>query len=340
MYDVKRSLKAVSLSLMALAAVGAMGASAEAEVPARYKGDGSAVRLPTNENSTQVWHLAAMKKYQLDKKYGFELQIVPAATSQMTATAIQSGSAEIGIFQFLDIVRMRRAGIDVVGVGPFLQWGADHFVVPANSTAKNIGDLKGKKIGITSKTSLDWVLDQAIAKNVYKMDLEKDVTVHEGAIGLIRGLIESDQLDGAHMFNNLTPAIVASGKVRVLHQMKELVDQLGLPAIPFLFYSAREDYLASKPQNVRAFLAAYREAVDILRKEDAVWEEHGKTLQMTPDSIILLKEEMRVDLWPTFRPTTEDDLKKVFDFLLGQAGAQALGGVSELTPGFMTRDYQ
>jgi ABC-type glycerol-3-phosphate transport system substrate-binding protein len=100
----RRLFAAASLALVILTGL-SVTAPAEADVPARYKGDGGIVRLPTNENSTQVWHLAAMRKYQLDKKYGFELQIVPAATSQMTATAIQSGNAEVGIFQFLDIVR-------------------------------------------------------------------------------------------------------------------------------------------------------------------------------------------------------------------------------------------
>ena len=60
---------------------------------------------------------------------------------------------------------------------------------------------------------------------------------------------------------------------------------------------------------------------------------------MTPDSIQLLKEEMRVDLWQTFRPTTEADIKKVSEFLLKEAGPSVLG-FTELKDGFMTRDFQ
>ena len=199
-------------------------ARAAESVPAKYMGDGGVVRLPTNQNATQMWHITAMQKYQLDKKYGFILQIVPAATSAMTATAIQSGGADIGNFGWIDIQRLRNQGLNLFGVGPFLQWGADHVVVPVDSTAKNIGDLKGKKIGVFSKTNIDWIFDASLAKNKYKMDVEKDLTVHEGAVGLLRGLIESGQLDAAHMYNNLTPAMVAGGKVRVLYQMREIVD--------------------------------------------------------------------------------------------------------------------
>lgn len=302
-------------------------------------GDGGIVRLPTNPNATQMWHITAMQKYKLDKKYGFTLQIVPAATSAMTATAIQSGAADIGNFGWIDIQRLRNQGVNLFGVGPFLQWGADHVVVPVNSTAKNIGDLKGKKIGIFGRTNIDWILDAALAKNKYGMDVEKDLIVHEGAVGLLRGLIESGQLDAAHMYNNLTPAMVATGKVKVLFQMREIIEQLGLPETPQLMYSTTAEYAAAHPQNVRAFLAAYREGVQILKTQDDVWNEFGKQLDMTPASIELLKEEMRVDLWQTFRPTTEADIKRVAEFLLKEAGPAALG-FTELKDGFMTRDYQ
>lgn len=313
--------------------------AADASVPARYMGDGGIVRLPTNQNATQMWHITAMQKYKLDKKYGFTLQIVPAATSAMTATAIQSGGADIGNFGWIDIQRLRNQGVNLFGVGPFLQWGADHVVVPADSKAKNIGDLKGKKIGVFSRTNIDWILDAALAKNKYGMDVEKDLTVHEGAVGLLRGLIESGQLDATHIYNNLTPAMVAGGKVRILYQMREIIDQLGLPETPQLLYSTTAEYAAAHPQNVRAFLAAYREGVEILKKQDDVWNEFGKVMEMTPESIILLRDEMRADLWQTFRPTTEADIKKVSEFLLKEAGPAALG-FTELKDGFMTRDYQ
>jgi NitT/TauT family transport system substrate-binding protein len=309
------------------------------DVPARYMGDGGIVRLPTNANATQMWHITAMQKYQLDKKYGFILQIVPAATSLATATAIQSGAADIGNFGWIDIQRLRNQGVNLFGVGPFLQWGADHVVVPADSKAKTIGDLKGKKIGVFSRTNIDWILDQTIAKNKYGLDVEKDFVVHEGAVGLLRGLIESGQLDAAHMYNNLTPAMVAGGKVRVLYQMREIVEQLGLPETPQLMYSTTGEYAAGHPQKVRAFLAAYREGVEILKTKDDVWNEFGKQLEMTAESIQLLKEEMRVDLWQTFRPTTEADIKKVSEFLLKEAGPSVLG-FTELKDGFMTRDFQ
>jgi NitT/TauT family transport system substrate-binding protein len=315
------------------------GLPARADVPARVEGDGGIVRLPTNQNATQVWHLAAMEKYHLDTKYGFHLQIVPSATTQMTANAIESGSADIGIFGWIDVVRLRNAGVKIIGSAPFLRWGADHIILAANVHAKTLADLKGKRIGTFSRSNIDWVLDEAVAKTVYHLDMEKDFTVQEGAVGLLRGLVESGQLDATHMYNNLTPAIVVTGKAHILYQMREEIQQLGLPLVPQLFYATTEAYLGAHPQNVRAFAAAYAEAVGILDRQEDIWQEKGRALEMTAESIVLLRDEMREDLLTKFKPTDEAGIRKVFEFLLAQAGPQVLG-FSKLPSDFMTLDYQ
>ena len=303
------------------------------------RGDGGVIRLPTNQNSTQAWHLYALQKFQLDRKYGFELQIVPSATTQTTATVIQSGGAEVGLFSWIDIVRLRRSGTPMIGVAPFLQWGADFIVVPAGSTYKTIADLKGKKLGILGRTNLDWILDQTVATSLYKMNIEKDLVIQEGAVGLLRGLMETGQLDATHMFNNLTPSMVSTGKFRVMKRIKDLIAELGLPEICQLMYAVPLEYAAKKPNNVRAFVAAYREAVGILRKDDGIWDEFAKNFQMTPPAIALLRDEMRTDIWTEFKPTSKEDTRKVFSFLMEKAGPQVLG-IDTLPDDFITFDYQ
>ena len=141
-------------------------------------------------------------------------------------------------------------------------------------------------------------------------------------------------------YNNLTPALVATGNVRVMYWIRDLISQLGLPEMPFLFYGFREQYLAAHPQNAKAFLAAFREAVEILRRDDDIWRERGKELQMTPESIVMLRDEMRVDLDTRFKPTFEADVKSAFEFLLKEAGPEALGGFAAIPGDWMTRDYQ
>jgi hypothetical protein len=91
--------------------------------------------------------------------------------------------------------------------------------------------------------------------------------------------------------------------------------------------------------NVRAFLAAYRDSMTILNSDDNVWLEPGKELKMTEEAIASLRDETRADMWSEFKPTTEADIRKVFDVLRATAGPQLLG-FSQLPDGFTTREYQ
>jgi NitT/TauT family transport system substrate-binding protein len=317
------------------------GSSPASAAPAAsaVKGDGGTVRLVDNPYSTQSYARIVMQKFQLDKKYGVNLQIIPSGNTAASISAIQSGGTDFSLFNWLDIARMRAAGVKVTGIAPFLQNGADYFVVPANSPIKNLGDFKGKKIGIYSRTSVNWVITIAAAQKLYNFDIQKESFPQEGAANLLRALLEQGQLDVSHIFNNLTPDLMVRGKFRIMAQIKELVDQLGLPSTPFLLWAVDTNYAAAHPNNVKAFLAAYREAVEILRVDDSAWVEHAKELQMTDPAIALLREEMRDDTWSRFAPETEAGIRKTFDLLLAIAGPKVIG-VSKLPDQLMTLEYE
>lgn len=321
--------------LLGAGLVGSDAAQAEAAI----KGDGGKLRLLVNPSGTQSYPPFVIAKYELDKKYGFVLETVPTTTSQASRTAIQGGSADMGMFGWTDIARMRAGGIGVVGVAPFLTW-ANTVMVPINSPIKTLGDLKGKKIGVFGRTSLDWIVMRTAAQKAFKVDLEKEAMVSEGAVSLLRGLLEQGQLDVSQMFNDLTPAMIASGQFRMLDTTRGFINQLGLPDTPFLIYTVDEKYAAQKPTNIKAFLAAYREAMHILDTNDAVWVERGKELKMEDSAVIAaLIKETRPVLMSKFSPSTEADIRKTFDMLLQSAGPEVLG-MSDLGNGFLSMAYQ
>jgi NitT/TauT family transport system substrate-binding protein len=306
---------------------------------AQAMGDGGKIRLLYNETGTNSFVPFVIKKFALDKKHGFELQPIPTATTPTGITAIQGGAADVGTFGWNDVGRMIDNGVKVVGVAPFLRWGADFFVISADSSIKTIGDLKGKKIGIGAKTALNWIILKAVAQKSYGVDLEKEAMTHEGAPTLMRALIENGQLDAVQMFNSMTPGMVVTGKYKPLAKISDLVQQFGLPDTPFLLYAFDAKYVQSKPSNVRAFTAAYRDAIQIMQTNDEVWVERGGQLGMTPEVAGLFRKEGRTDIWSKFEPDTEANIRKVFEAILPLAGAEALG-ISKLAPGFMTMDFQ
>lgn len=335
---------AIAAAVLAIAAAPpaaagtAMTPVSAAEVE-KYQGDGGVLRLLDNPAGTNAFARYTIQKFRLDKKYGFEMQIVPAGSTQAAVTAIQAGGGDVSTADFMVLARLRHAGVNAIGIGPMLKW-ADHIIVPTGSSIQNFGDLKGKRVGTVHRSNSNWIVMRAVALNKYNFELEKDSVVHEGGIALLRGLIEQGQLDATFMYDNITPAMTVTGKFRVLNQMSDLIDLLGLPPdAPFLLFMTSGDYAAAHPRNVRAYMAAYREAVQILRSDDEVWMEQGRLMKMDEPSIPPVRDEMRADLLSTFGPTSEADLQKTFEILLATAGADVMG-MSRLPDGLMTLDYQ
>ena len=281
-----------------------------------------------------------VQKFGLDKKHGFTVEIMPSPSTQAEVVAIQAGNAEIGIWNWPDVARMREAGTKVVGIAPSMKW-MNTVIVPVNSPAQTLADLKGKRIGIFRRTALDWVVIRASAKKLYGFNIEAETNIQEATIALLRGLIEQGQLDASMMYGDFTPPLVATGKYRVLSTIRNLVDQLGIPDAPYSLVATRMEYAAQHPDNIRAFLAAYREAVGMLINDDDVWVEQAKSiLKITePDLVAKLREGTRPLYVARFAPEIEADIRHTFDLLLETSGPGPLG-MSRLPEGFITSEYQ
>ncbi len=325
-------VKAFGLAFALLAATGARADDA-------VKGDGGKVRLLYSEFGSNSFPAVFMKTFGLDKKHGVEIELVASANDQARMTMLQSGGAEVGTLDWSDVSRMRKAGVDVVGVSPFLRWGADYSIVPINSPLKTLGDLRGKKFGVYNRNGVNFILERAVAQGVYHVDLDKEATIQEGAGPLMWALLEQGQLDAIEAFNSVAPAMIATGKFRVLAKDSDLIAQIGLPEIPSLLYTFRNAWVKAHPQNTRAFVAAYHDVIDMLRVDDQAWIDRGGQMKMPPDVAALFRKEARGDFLRSFSPTVEADVKKNFATLLPIAGPQAFG-FSEIPEGIITRDYE
>jgi ABC-type nitrate/sulfonate/bicarbonate transport system substrate-binding protein len=319
--------------------VPALGAEDAPKPGAVIKGDGGTIRLLTNPSGSQSFPAFVIKRHGLDKKYGFELQTMPVHTTQAAVITIQSGSADIGAWNWPDVLRMRTAGTKVIGIGPVMKW-VNTVVAPAKSTVQSIPDLKGKKFGVIHRTGLDWIVMRAVAQKIYGFNIETELTMQEGAIHLLRGLMEQGQLDASIMYSDYTPGMVASGQYRQVLRIKDIVNQLGIPDAPYNMFAARLDYAASNPGNVKAFLAAYREAVGILNTDDSIWVEAAKNLKIEDPAIVgKFRDQTRPLFVAAFSPETEADIRRTFDILVETSGP-ALFGMPKLPEGFMTLEYQ
>ncbi len=300
-------------------------------------GDGGTVRIMINPAGTMGIGPAVIKKYGFDKKYGINLEVVSYSDQKSATAAIQSGSAEMVVFDWLAAARLRASGTPVVGIAPFLTY-VNSVVVTRDSPLKTLADLKGKRVGVAHKTGFDWIIMQAAAQKLYKMDIGKDVEVREGAVPLLRGLIEKGDLDATQMWNSLAPEMLASGKYRTMVSIRDITQQMGLPTVPFLLFSMREDYAKQHSGNARAFVSAYRDAVEVLMKDEEVWVEHGNRLKLSPDSLKFFKEQVRRDLMKSFAPNMTQGLEATLE-AINQVSPEVVG-LKAMPSGFLTAEYQ
>ena len=124
--NLRRAFAGRALTVLALAAFALSAGTADADP----LGDGGKVRLLYNEAGTNSFIPFTMRKFGLDKKHGFELVPVPTTTTAAGITAMKAGAGDVHTYGWNDIARMNNSGIPVVGVAPFLRWGADFILVP------------------------------------------------------------------------------------------------------------------------------------------------------------------------------------------------------------------
>jgi ABC-type nitrate/sulfonate/bicarbonate transport system substrate-binding protein len=126
----------------------------------------------------------------------------------------------------------------------------------------------------------------------------------------------------------------------VLTSSRDLLKPLGLPTDTMLStWAFREDYMRQHPANVRAFVAAYQEAVQYMEKNDEIWVEALARQDIKdPKVIALMRDWSRAVTLQRFSPTANEDVRKMFDVLYGIGGKDALG-IDKLPEGMIDQSY-
>jgi NitT/TauT family transport system substrate-binding protein len=318
----KRIFQAVSFSAVIGLAV-AQPLPAAAQAP--FQGEGGKVRILSfpSGNDYPFWTIS---KLGLDKKHGFELENVAVQPGGAAVTALRSGAAEGGLMNWLEIARVRANGDQITAVVPCLEM-PNVWVVPKDSPAKDVGGLKGLKVGTYNRFSPEWVLYVAAARARSGYDPRTESTVQEAGPGLLRGLLDQKQIEAAFIFYNLALPMVASGDYRILFSSRDLLKAIDIPASTMLTSVAfREEYIRSNPKNVKAFVLAYQEAVEYLQTNDDIWKEMlARQSIADPNVVVLMRDWSREVTMAKFSADPMAETKKLFDVLYATGGKEALG---------------
>lgn len=256
-------MKPFKIALGAVAAIGLTALSAMAETPV--------LRAAVLKFGTVNWELDTIKHYGLDTANGFTLDVQGVAGGAAGQVAFQGGEADVIVSDWLWVARQRAAGKDYHFI-PYSK-AVGGVLVPKDSTAQTLADLKGGKIGIAGgPLDKSWLILQAYAEKEYGMDLKGETEQVFGAPPLIFKTALSGDLSGAINFWHFMAKMEAGG-MRQIISVSDAAMALGLdPETPLLGYVVKGEMLRDNPELIQGLARASRAAKDKLATDDAAWD--------------------------------------------------------------------
>ncbi|WP_295076901.1 ABC transporter substrate-binding protein [Tabrizicola sp.] len=309
-----------------------LGAAALVAVLASTPALAEELTIGTLASGTVRWELDTIQHYGLDKAEGFDLKITELAGNPATQIALAGGEVDAIVSDWLWVAQQRAEGKNYVFIPFSTAVGA--LLVPQDSPAQTLADLKGKKIGIAGgPVDKSWLILRAYARQETGEDL---ATVTEQVFGAPPMIYEaglSGEVDGVINFWNFLAKMKVHG-MRELITVAEAATALGLdPATPLLGYVMDEQLVQEKPELAAALKRASRAAKELLLTDEAAWQRLRPIMNAEDDAeYAALREGWRQGV-PADAPVDEANAAKVFALMVELGGEELLGQVKELPEG-------
>lgn len=319
--------RARSLLLAALTCIAATGVVAQ-EVPK--------IRAAVLKIGTVNWELTTIQNHGFDTAHGFELVVQPFADNGATRVALAGGTADIAVADWIWVARQLAAGKDYVFI-PYSK-AVGGLVVPDNSPAETLADLKGKKIGIVGgPLDKSWLILRAYAQHAHGMDLETETEQVYGAPPLMFKVGLSGETDGAINFWHFLAVMKAEG-MRELISVSDATAALGLnPETPLLGYVMKESFIRDHPGIAKALYAASRDAKQLLADSDGEWDVIRPMMNAkTEAQFIQLRDDFRKGI-PPDAPVDTVDADRFLRLMADLGGERLVGGATALPDGLFAQ---
>jgi NitT/TauT family transport system substrate-binding protein len=284
------------------------------------------------KSGTVNWELNTIVHNKLDEKHGFKLEVQDVAGEAAAKIAFQGGAADMIVSDWIWVSRQRADNKDYLLI-PYSK-AVGGLMVPANSTAQSLRDMKGGKIGVAGgPLDKSWILLQALARQRYGFDLARETEPVFGAPPLIYKQALQGELTGAINFWHFMAKMEAAG-MRTLLSVAEAATALGLdPETPLLGYVLKGELVASKPEIVAGFAAASLEAKQLLASNEEEWDRLRPIMNVDTDAeFAALKAGFRAGI-PSPGRIDEEAVAKVLAVMAELGGDDLVGNAKTLPDG-------
>jgi ABC-type nitrate/sulfonate/bicarbonate transport systems, periplasmic components len=291
------------------------------------------VRVGVLKFGTVNWEMDVIKTHGLDQKHGFRLELVEVANNEATKIGLQGGSMDVIVSDWLWVSRQRTEGDDLTFVPFSTAVGA--VMVPQGAGIADLGDLKGKKIGVAGgPLDKNWLMIQAVAKRDYGIDLSADAEPQFGAPPLLTEKLVQGELDASLNFWNYCAKLESKGFER-LYSGNDAAAALGAAgesaAIGYVFHDKFAD---AHTAAMKGFVAASREAKQILATSDAEWERLAPVIRPDDEKeLAALRDRFREGIPSQPLDAEIESARKVYEIMVELGGEKLVGSGKELAEG-------
>jgi NitT/TauT family transport system substrate-binding protein len=317
-----------------LGLAGAVGAGTMLAAPRIVRGaELPSLTVGILEFGTVGWEIATMQRLGLDKTAGIKVETVRLASNDAARIAFLGGGVDTIVADLLWAARMRGDKLNIA----FLPFSATEgaVMVPAASPIHSVGDLKDKTLGVGGgPLDKSWLLLQAYARKSAGLDLASALRPAFGAPPLLSQKLTSGELDAALLFWNFCARLEAKG-FRRLVGADEISRSFGVEQpIAFLGYAFKEAMIAAKPQVVRAFASASRQAKTVLATQDGAWTALRPLMQAEDEATFQILKRRFIEGIPN-RPVAEQaaDAARLYAVLADLGGEKLVGTAKTLPDG-------
>ena len=189
---------------------------------------------------------------------GLSVKLIFFQSGVQLAQSLVSGNTQIGMGSAPELISAVNAGVQMRAV-----WGISNkmpYALISTPQIRTVGDLKGKKVAVSSRGALSEFLASYVLKH-HGLDPQRDVTylpiggVPTRFAAVQTGSVDASLISAAHFEK------ARQSGLNLLFMLEEL-----LPEWPLDIIYVREDFLANRQPDFRAFLRAYRRGVAASKK--------------------------------------------------------------------------
>jgi NitT/TauT family transport system substrate-binding protein len=294
------------------------------------------IRLAVQKTGTLAWELDVIRTHGLDRKRDLDITTIELASTEAGKIALKGGSADLMLSDWLWVARERSLGDALVFYPSSSTLGA--VMVPAQSTIRDIADLKGRKLAVAGgPIDKSWLLLQALARRG-NIDFKKEATIVYGAPPLLTQKALQGETDATLTFWNFCAELESKGFARAV-AMDDVMKGLGAKGpVAIVGYTFDSAFAARNRTAVDGFLAAAREAKEIMATSESEWQRLAPRVG-TSDSSTLAIYRKRYAEGITRRNVQDEeaDAAALYRVLAEIGGADLTGSARELAPGTFYR---